>query len=255
VSVRDPIRPPLLPPAEVAPVARPARAAAALHNGDRMTAAEFLRAYKQTPEDFRAELVEGVVYLMTSPVSRRHAGPHAELACILTYYKAHTPGVEVLDNTTVVLDEGCVPQPDLCLRLLPEFGGAMGENKDGDLTGPPELIVEVAVSSRALDLHGKREDYRAAGVREYLVLSAEDGRFYAFDFAGKAEPRPDRDGVYRSRAFPGLWLHPGAVLAGRTARAPAAARAGVESPAHGAFVKRLKARRTRRPAGRRRGHS
>jgi hypothetical protein len=33
-----------------------------LETGDRLTRAEFLRRYRATPEGFKAELIEGVVY-------------------------------------------------------------------------------------------------------------------------------------------------------------------------------------------------
>ncbi len=42
-----------------------------LHNGDRMSRAEFLRRWEQIPELKQAELIKGVVYL-ASPVSTAH---------------------------------------------------------------------------------------------------------------------------------------------------------------------------------------
>jgi Uma2 family endonuclease len=40
-------------------------------------------------------------------------------------------------------------------------------NDDGYLASPPELIVEVAVSSASIDLRDKRRAYCRNGVREY----------------------------------------------------------------------------------------
>jgi hypothetical protein len=52
--------------------------------------------------------------------------------------------------------------------------------------------------------------------------------------------KPDADGVYRSKVFPGLWLDPEALLAGDRKRLLAVLREGLASPEHGAFVEKLK---------------
>ena len=44
-------------------------------------------------------------------------------------------------------------------------------NEDDYLTGPPEMVVEIARSSRLFDLGAKRTDYERAGVREYIVVT------------------------------------------------------------------------------------
>ena len=58
--------------------------------------------------------------------------------------------------------------------------------------------------------------------------------------------RPDRQGVARSRVFPGLWIDVPALLA-RGRRLCAAVQEGLASPGHAAFVKRLEKARKRRP--------
>ncbi len=50
----------------------------ALHNGDRLTRAEFERRYGAMPNLKKAELIEGVVYV-PSPVSRAHSAAHFDL--------------------------------------------------------------------------------------------------------------------------------------------------------------------------------
>ena len=55
-------------------------------------------------------------------------------------------------------------QPDLSLRILPEYGGSSTTVKKGKksyISGPPEWIGEVAHSSRAIDLHLKKTAYGA----------------------------------------------------------------------------------------------
>ena len=91
-----------------------------LESGDRLTRAEFERRYQATPEKFKAELIEGVVYV-ASPVRSFHGVPHADLVTWLGVYRTATPGVSVADNTTTRLDLDNEPQPDALLRI--EIGG------------------------------------------------------------------------------------------------------------------------------------
>src|SRR5262249_9491720 len=144
-----------------------------LENGDRLTQAEFHRRYEACPEDVKAELIGGIVY-MASPLRRPYAVHHPELSGVFWHYKASTPGVEVLDNATAVVGEESEPQPDLALRILPEWGGRSRTNEDKYVVGAPELIAEVAHSSWNIDLHQKKDDYQQAGVREYIVWCIEE---------------------------------------------------------------------------------
>jgi Uma2 family endonuclease len=100
-----------------------------LKNGDHMSQAEFHRLYQQMPEDLRAELIGGIVYV-SSPPRRQHGVNHLPLGTVLFAYRGHTPGVECGDNTTLILCETGEPQPDLFLRILPEFGGQSSTNED-----------------------------------------------------------------------------------------------------------------------------
>ncbi len=144
-----------------------------LETGDSLGAAEFLRRYEAMPEVKKAELIEGTVY-MPSPVRLAHSAPDSLIQGWLVTYAAQTPGTQAAGNSTVRLDPENVPQPDALLRILPECGGRTRLDEAGYLFGPPELIVEVAASSVAIDLHDKLRAYRRAGVREYFSL--EDAR-------------------------------------------------------------------------------
>jgi Uma2 family endonuclease len=135
----------------------------ALHNGDRMTQPEFHRRYETYTGDIKFELIGGTVYA-ASPVGRQHGTYHPELSLVLSIYEAATPGVEVATNMTTILGEESEPQPDVMLRLLSEYGGQSRYNKEDYLEGPPELVAEIAHSTRAIDLGRKRRDYLAAGV-------------------------------------------------------------------------------------------
>ena len=213
-----------------------------LHNGDRMTQAEFHRAYEQAPEHFRAELIGGIVYV-ASPLRLPHGSNHVSLSGLLFIYGARTPGVEAADNTTVILAEDAEPQPDLFLRVLPSLGGLSRTTEDDYVQGPPELVIEIAHASRAIDLHAKRDDYAAAGVPEYLVYLVDERRLRWFDLAGNTELSPDGDGVVRVRQFPGLWIDTAALAARDAVRLMATLQAGLATPEHAAFAATLAGRR------------
>jgi Uma2 family endonuclease len=96
------------------------------------------------------------------------------------------------------------------------------------LEGAPQLIVEIAASSAAYDLHEKKEAYRRNGVREYLVWRVLDRTIDWFDLReGTYVPRiPDDDGLIESEQFSGLRLNVSSLLAGDAAGVLAALRPG-----------------------------
>lgn len=216
-----------------------------LHSGDRMSQEEFHAAYERAPADFKAELIGGIVYV-ASPLRRRHGTNHLPLGTVLFAYEGNTPGVESGDNTTVILGDESEPQPDLYLRILPEFGGQSKTSDDDYVEGPPELVAEITHSSRALDLHAKRRDYTRYGVLEYLVLTLDDGRLRWFDLPNDRELPLDSEGVCRVRTFPGLWIQSEALLQKDYARLMATLQQGLATPEHAAFVERLAAARAAR---------
>ena len=148
-------------------------------------------------------------------------------------------GIDLADNITTILGEESEPQPDLMLRILSEYGGQSRYNDDGYLVGAPELVAEVAYSSRAIDLNQKRLDYQTAGVLEYLVLSLEEPELHWFHFPSKRKLKPDRAGLWKSKVFPGLWIDGPALLARDSAKLIATLQQGLASPEHAAFVERL----------------
>jgi Uma2 family endonuclease len=128
-----------------------------LESGDRLTRTEFERRYEATPEKFKAELIEGVVYV-ASPVRIFHGRPHAALMAWLTPYWIATPGVDIADNTTTRLDLDNEPQPDALLRIA--VGSTSQISEDGYIEGAPELVAEIATSSASIDLGTKKNVYR-----------------------------------------------------------------------------------------------
>ncbi len=211
-----------------------------LENGDRLTRCEFERRYTARPDIRKAELIEGVVHVPSPVRARGHAGPVGVVTTWLVTYGASTPGVSVLADATVRLDRDNEPQPDVLLRIESEASGQSRLSADDYVEGPPELIVEVAASSAAYDLHDKLRVYRRNGVLEYVVWRVHDRAVDWFVLTDdEYRPQvPDAHGVLHSPNFPGLRLAVDALLAGDVTGVLSALQAGLGTPEHAAFAAR-----------------
>jgi len=220
-----------------------------LENGAHFSASEFLRRYEKLPEDEKAELVNGVVYMAPPVRFEQHAEPDSLIQTWLGVYGIATPGVKSGTNSTIRLGPDDVPQPDGLLRIIPERGGRSRVDARGYIEGPPELLVEVAASSASLDTREKRASYRRAGVREYLVWRTLDAEIDWW-MLEEDEYRPvplDADGIMRSQVFPGLWLAKDALLAGDGQRLLAVLNEGLRHADHSAFTAELARRQSDGP--------
>jgi Uma2 family endonuclease len=209
-----------------------------LQNGDRLRSKEFLRRYEAMPEVKKAELIEGIVY-MGSPVSaEEHGEPDAFIHTWLGTYAAHTPGVRVFANTTVILDADNTPQPDACLCLNAGRGGRTRISPKKYLMGAPELIVEIAASGASIDLNDKMDAYARNGVGEYLVWRTLEKRFDWFSLENEnyVAVRPDGRGLLRSKTFPGLVLDVRALLAMNAPKVLTVLQRALASAAHKSFA-------------------
>jgi Uma2 family endonuclease len=129
------------------------------------------------------------------------------------------------------------------LRLDSARGGRSRISADDYLEGAPELIVEIATSSAAYDLYEKRRVYRRNGVQEYIVWQVLEGRLDWWQLvAGEYVALTlDPDGLIRSQVFPGLWLDPQALLAGKLPAVLTRLQEGLATTEHGQFVQYLAA--------------
>lgn len=131
-----------------------------LRCGASMTQPQFHESYSSMPEGYIAELIGGKVY-EPSPVGLDHGKFHANISAVFLAYAGRTQGLEIGGNATVILSDEDEVQPDLFLRILPEFGGQSKNAVERSrvskqrgagaqyIHGAPELIAEVAHSSRA----------------------------------------------------------------------------------------------------------
>jgi hypothetical protein len=217
-----------------------------LRNGDHLTVAEFQRRYEAMPNVKKAELIDGVVY-MPSPVSfREHGEPHNDFNGWVFVYKAFTPGVEAGDNSTLRELLGTTqPQPDLCLRIIEACGGQSRIDAEGFLHHSPEWLGEVSASSASFDLNKKLRVYEQNDVLEYVVWRVEEQAIDWFLLKdGHFEAMPiSKEGYYKSKVFPGLWLDPQALIEGDLIKVIEVVQQGIASPEHQRFVKKLQSRK------------
>jgi Uma2 family endonuclease len=199
-----------------------------LENGDRLSYREFERRYAAMSGDRKAELVEGVVYMASPLRFATHAEPHGRLITWLGVYQAATPSTAMGIEPTVRLDSDNEFQPDGVL-LIP--GGRSQFNPEGYIQGAPELVVEIAASSAAIDLGDKKRVYRRNGVQEYLVWQIFDDKldWFYLEEGVYQSLTPDDEGILRSRVFPGLWLNRPQLLQNNLAAVLETLQAGVRS--------------------------
>jgi hypothetical protein len=210
-----------------------------LQPGDRLTRAEFLSRWEQHPGIKFAELIGGVVY-MPSPLSRLHGVTDNRVGLWLGYYQAYTSGTEAGGNVTTLMEGEETPQPDDFLRILPEYGGRSG-NDGLYVSGGPELLAEISVSSVSIDLTQKFDLYERMGVLEYvaILMHEQEIRWHRLTAQGYKRMKPEAGMIWKSKVFPGLWLNGPALLANDAAKVLATLRKGLRRPEHAAFVKKL----------------
>jgi Uma2 family endonuclease len=156
------------------------------------------------------ELIEGVVYWPSPIRLRGHGAEQKLISAWLEAYEARHPGANWLPSITVMLDDLNELQPDAML-----IKGEPPVDDDGYLARLPELVVEVAGSSHARDLHQKKRAYERNGVGEYIVWDTKSSVIHWFRLDnGAYREIPATRGRIESSQFPGLVLDGPACLVG-----------------------------------------
>lgn len=212
-----------------------------LENGDRLSREEFHRRYKAMPENVKAELIKGIVY-MASPVRvKKHGKPHASMMSILGFYQMSTNGLDLLDNVTYIAGDIYEPQPDAILRIEENRGGKSWVNDDDYLEGAPELVVEISSSTASYDLHDKFELYEQKGVQEYIVWRVLDNQIDWFSLENGKYQRlsANKQAIIESKVFGGLRLNIKALLEENLQQVLADLQKGLQSKKYKEFAKQL----------------
>jgi hypothetical protein len=228
------------------PVAKPVttppkRFVPPFENGDRLDQKTFHDLYERTPFRFRAELVDGIVYLKIPKPVRLRRRPRLSLSVWLGAYEAETEGVQIAMHATNILIDRNETHPYQTVIVDPALGGRTSINADDFVEGGAELLVEIAERSCSLPYHKKFEQYQKANVREYIIVNLESRNFNWFtNTANGFQPiKPNADGIMKSRVLPGLWLDREATLNDNNKRVRAVLDSGLASPEHAKFVTKL----------------
>jgi Uma2 family endonuclease len=212
------------------------------HNGDHMDQPTFHRLYTKAPDWFHAELIEGVVYFKM-PVQFVHGELQSRIATVLTTYASESDAIKTGDGPTTVLNHENEPEPDAVLFVTPEYGGQIQFDRKGYLIGAPDLVIEIANTTHAMDLGAKKRVYQRAGVREYIVVRVPERQIVWFEMTDEGfVERELKNGVLKSTSFPGLWLDVSALFAATAKQLLATVRKGMASPEYGEFIRRLNER-------------
>jgi Uma2 family endonuclease len=219
--------------------------------GDKLDRATFHALYLQTPKNFKAELISGVVYV-ASPVLHDHCEPHFRITHWLGLYLDSTPEILGHSNGSLLTDTDIELQPDLMAFRSSEAGGKVEVNAKGYMEGIPDLVIEVSNSSRNHDLVEKKASYETIGVPEYLILDVVYETVHAFRRTTRGlQPMTWVDQVWKSHVFPGLWLDVPAFFGKDSVQVRATLALGLATPEHAAFVAKLQAK-AKKPKGKKR---
>jgi Uma2 family endonuclease len=152
-------------------------------------------------EDDRVELLEGQLVDM-SPIGPRHALAVDALNELLVTAVSGRAGVRV--QNPIALDGGTEPQPDVVLVQRPWRGYPASHPGPEDII----LLIEVADSSREMDLGAKRELYARAGIREFWIVDLmTDGVLVCRNPGGdryEAMTRVEPAGILDVEGLPGV---------------------------------------------------
>jgi Uma2 family endonuclease len=170
-----------------------------------------------------------------------HAEPHGYVIGWLWTYQIATPGVRLGIEPTVRLDRNNEPQPDGVLLITPTSKGQSRFSDDDYIEGAPELVIEIAASSVAIDLHDKKKAYCRNGVKEYIVWQIFEDKldWFSLQQGQYVSLEVDANGIIKSQVFPGLWLSMSDLLAGNMQQVLAVLQSGLNSQEHQMFVQQL----------------
>lgn len=128
-----------------------------------------IQAFRALPDDARAELYNGEIVMMDSPLDD-HQGIGADLFYQLYFYLR---GKEcfVRADMDVQLDtqRPTIVRPDIFVVC------DTSKRRDGRIYGAPDLVIEIlSPSSRRRDMIRKFNLYLQAGVREYWIVDPDE---------------------------------------------------------------------------------
>lgn len=138
------------------------------------------------PEDWKGELIDGVIYDMTTPSILHQALLGAIYYRFLEYKKKSGKNCRVYLPLDVQLDEDnrTMVEPDMLVICD-------NEHTDRVIWGAPEFVMEVlSPSTSSRDCILKLKKYREAGCKEYWIVDGMNQRVVVYDFTDPENPLP-----------------------------------------------------------------
>ena len=173
-------------------------------SGMLMTAEEFDSAPESAwVRHYRYELINGVL-VVTPPVREAEASPNEDLGFLLRTYQETHPNGSSLDFT---LNERTVPTTANRRRCDRAIWAGLGRLPD-TAKDVPTIVVEFVSAGRRYatrDYEHKRDEYRAAGVREYWIID-RFRRIMTVYRGGPVQQVVVENQTYQTETLPGFVL-------------------------------------------------
>lgn len=138
------------------------------------------------PEDWKGELIDGVIYDMTTPTLRHQAILGQIYYRFLDYQKKSGRDCQVYLPLDVQLDKDnrTMVEPDMLVICQQEY-------KNHAVWGAPDFVMEVlSPSTSSRDCILKLKKYRDAGVKEYWIVDGERQKVLVYDFTDPEDQTP-----------------------------------------------------------------
>lgn len=123
------------------------------------------------PEGERAELIDGVLYMMATPTEKHQWVSGEIFMAIKGHIKEHSGGCRVYYapfGVYLFADDSTYLEPDIVVICDKNKLDSKGCH------GAPDLVIEISSpSTRSRDCFLKLRKYEAAGVREYWIVEPE----------------------------------------------------------------------------------
>lgn len=142
--------------------------------------------YFSIPDDYRVELIDGVIYDMAAPTDK-HQIIGNELQNIFRDYIRKNKGkcITITSPLDVQLDcdRRTMVQPDVVIIC------DRSKFKNGRVFGAPDLVVEIlSESTKKKDIFIKGNKYMNAGVREYWIVDPMKKRVHVYRYENDEFP-------------------------------------------------------------------
>ena len=143
--------------------------------------------YYAIPDETRVELIDGVIYDMSSPTAGHQLILGALFVQFYSCIEEHSADCEVFFapmDVRLDMDNRTMVQPDLLISCRPDAW-----NRDDRYEGAPDMVVEVlSPSTKSKDCTIKLQKYMYAGVKEYWIVDTDNKKVMVYCFEDDVLP-------------------------------------------------------------------